>query len=767
MKSKKIFTAIGAVAMATIFALSAFSGCKKKEEHAYTWTIDKEATCTTEGKKTGVCGICGDVQEVIIPVDKNAHVYGDWQISQPTEEATGSASRECALNSAHKVDVTLPKITKEGTGYLSSEITKQPTVISEGERTFVFEHSSGNVTFIQTLPLKQMETVEDAVILGSSRGDLIRKESGRYTEALNDPEGTRYSSFLAEYNNDHTVITDKADNLKQYFSYDEDGKVFGIEIKMDSNGQATGDPKVMENVVEACMLGYGYASGGGNGLRTYGAEQTLYWYYQKGKDAREDKKAVKYSEDIDIYPNGSVDATFQFSYYENPTFCRYTIEFSLGANGVIESLVLTTEIVREWLIAEDENGQKMFDKDGDVIFAVDDETGIQYSYEHEYMVVRVLEYDAPVLKTENDVVPDNPFNSNIRYITSFDVTYNGEVLSGDNLPLFPSVKSFNLNVTNVQPAATADLDYDPLTLYVRTNNKDMALTLNTSDNPYNIMGFFNKESKQITLRAEYAGKLTLVIKTKGGLVEKVFNMEFDTSAPSTLLAQAYVYSDADGEVSYNWTDCDSNQNNAVTIYVGQPLKIRSNAPAGELAYADLSFTAEITNAVNKLYMTFTEEYFEGRNIYSAVASRVGTYQIWLRYVKNRNVYTSIYVKVVAAPQLSTLINGEYTGNLADIRIGSAGKPSPVTVLIEPGENYLVGKVYISVGDEMESHFNYVFNEETKEFILEYYYGVSVDVNYTFDFSLKINEAYKLVLTHSMTFGGGAEKESVVLKQLQT
>ena len=756
MKSKKFLTAIGAVAMATVFSLSAFAGCKK-EEHAYNWTIDKEATCSSEGKKTGVCGICGDVKEEKIPVDPKAHVYGDWAVEQPTETADGSAKKVCTINASHELEVTLPKITAEGTGYLSSEVTKESTVFSYGERTFVYEHESGNVTFIQQLPLKPVETVEDAVLLGASRGNLVRKASGRFSDAATVGD-VKYTTFTTEIYDDHTIVTDNADHAKQYFSRDDNGKVFGIEVLNDSN-----EPKAMERVTESCLLGYGYDPGVGNGLRTYGAEQTLQMYYQKGKDARSNNKAVKYTEKIiDMFSDGGLKAMFHFSYYEGYFFCRYTVEFTLDAKGVIVSLTLTTNVIRPYMIAVDDNGELRFDEDGDVIFGIDEDTGLPYSDDHDEISVRKLIYDAPVLKTENDVQPKNPYDSNVKYIKDFTVSYGGKALAEDGTHTFPSLKDFNLEILDVKPD-TADLDYDPLRVYVRTPARDTELTLSASDNEYGLIGFFDKDLKVITLKSNSAGAVTIVIKTKGGKAEKVLNLEFSKSPPSTINAEAYVYSDSDGKVNYTWLECDTTKDNAVSVYVGQALKFRSNTSKEELPSADLTFIALLSDSDQLEYSTLTEEEFEGRDIYSFVASRAGLYDIWIRYPDRPSVATHFYVNVLEKPDLSTLIDGVYEGNLANVLIGGSGKPSAVSVTFEQESGSLSGKVHIQVGD-LSSHYNYTYNAEDKTFALTYYDGISVEENFTFDFSLKFNEAYRLVLTHTNTFGGGAEKESVVLSR---
>ena len=768
MKTKKIFTAIGAVAMATVFTLSAFSGCKKKQEHAYVWTTDYEATCSAAGKETGVCAIHGDVIEREIPLDANAHAYGDWQIKMPTEEAEGSASRVCTLNSAHTAEVTLPKITEEGTGYLSSEITKQPTMFEEGERTFVFGHASGNVVFVQSLKRKKLETVEDAVTLGSLRGELIRSEDVQFTESATNEDIEKFGRVFVEFADDgiYTVVTDNADNAKQYFSYDDDGNVFGIEEKVvaGEDGKPVKSERVMENITENHILGYGYDSGAGNRLRTFGAEQTLKTYYEKGKFGREDRTAVKYSESIEVFTDLSVQATFQFSCYENPNFCRYTIKFSLDTNGVIDSLIVTTEIVRPFMMASDEKGNPLFDEDGDLVFGYDGD--LQYGFGHEWIPVRELTYSDRKFKKDTPDLPENPYDSKVRYIKSFSVSYDGNELNDEYVPKVPSLMSINLEISNVLPV-TSDLNFDPLRVFVLADREYELSEFGESTNPYGMTGHYNKETGKVSIRANYAGPVTIILRTKGGQAEKKIKIEFEKSAPSTIFGEAYVYSDAGGDPVYNWQTCSTAEENAITIYVGQKLKIRTATSAGEMNYADLSFTASLGDYDPlEPYATFEEIEFEGRDIYTFSASQPNVYQVYVEYIKKGaetgvgKSYTSFFVNVVEPPRTEDILSGVYECEMKYLQLGSSITKQSVTVTFEPTDGHS-GKVHITAGD-MTSDFNYTFDETTKALTLVFYGGASAETFPTLDFSIEMNEYYKLVLTHTTPFGG--EKESKVLSR---
>lgn len=770
MKNKKLLTAIGAVAIAATFAFSAFAGCGTKEEHKYLdHSIDREATCTTPGSKTVKCGICGDVKTEVIPIDPNAHDYADWDIVQPTETADGHAHRVCKINEEHTEDVDLPKITADGEGYTKSEITKPATVVSEGERTFEYvdEETGATVTFVQKLPVKEVETVADAVLLGSSRADKVREERGKFTDSVKNGS---YYNFSSVFYDDYTVVTDAANNYRQYFSFDDEGKIFGVQLGYNGTNEV-GSPMVMNgtNIVEDCIYGFGYQSGGGNGLRTFGSAQTLAYYYELAQIAVSENKAVKYREEEPaVYGDGSVMAMFHFGYFENPFFCRYTVEFELDPNGVIRELTLTTMVIRAYMInikgADTDFPELEFGPDGDIVFAFDDERGIYYSDDHPEVSVRELVYNDIILKTPDDPQPKNPYNSNLRYISSFDVAYNGKVIAEGETPHFPSRTSIYLDVVNILPT-TADLDFDPISLFVRTKTRDIEISINSnaSDTEYNLEGWFNAGDKRVFIRAAYAGTITFVLKTKGGATEKVIKAEFEKGAPSRLYAQAYTYSDADGITKYGWIDYDgSSSANAIQLYVGQSLKVRTTCALDEMAFADLDFRPEAAMSSSE-YVQFTPEEFEGRNIYSLTVSQPGTHIIYLRSVKANNIFASLAVRVVEPPEIEDILTGEHKGTFANVEIGNEGKRADIKVVFEPNEDATTGKVHFYVGnDEMESHYTYTYNAETKQFELVYESGVSSEINKTFNFSLRLNEVYKVEITHSMRYGGYSETESVVL-----
>ena len=77
----------------------------EKAEHSFgDWTVTKEATCTEEGSKAGVCEVCK--KEVTKKIHAKEHSYAEYvSNNDPTKEADGTKTRECSV-CGHKDTVT-------------------------------------------------------------------------------------------------------------------------------------------------------------------------------------------------------------------------------------------------------------------------------------------------------------------------------------------------------------------------------------------------------------------------------------------------------------------------------------------------------------------------------------------------------------------------------------------------------------------------------------------------------------------------------------
>ncbi|MDE7400530.1 MAG: hypothetical protein K2N17_00605 [Clostridia bacterium] len=829
MKNKKIVTMICSVAMAAALGVTALAGCNK-EKHAFTWTVNTDETCSAPGKRTGVCGICGYVKEEEIKIDPTLHGYGDWQITMPTEQAEGKAVKICAHNSAHTAEVTLPKITADGTGYASSPVTKTPTAIEEGVRTYVLETDNGPVEVKVTLPKKPVTTVEDAVLVGTHSGHLVRSASGTYTDSGAD--NAKNNKFSYEFGDNYTHVTDEGQKEQYWFSMDDRGEPFGVYVRENSVlvgdkvlETVLSDPRAVENVTESNLLGFGYSTGT-NDIRGYGAEDLLSKYYDLAQTARENGTAVNYEENFLKAQNGEITADFSFSLYEPPYFTRYKIEFTIYPSGAIKTLRMDTRVFRAYMIAEDADGNKLFYDNGDIIFAeeydrdpatsadlyemqADGKTPVisgvkedaegnelhdangntiprykpkgrnnrkYYSDDHSEVNNRTIIYTEQVLKTDSDVVPENPYKSDVLYISSFDVKYNGKVIGESGVEL-PTNERVYLQIDNVLPT-TATLDYDPLRIYVRTATRDIELTNNFNDNPYSMIGSFISEveldnhekiKNVISINSRYATKsaddyVTLVLKTYGGRCEKLVKLTFEKGAPSSIRAQAYSYSDAGGQPVYKWADYSSDTH--AKIYVGQPLLIRAMAADGEAGFADTRFTASVyISDRNKI--TFENGYeFEGEAVTRLVANEAGTYQITLRYDRaaltapEGEGFAYLYVDVEEAPDLAEIFNGEYVAKASLINGSAVVEGTEMNVTFSNSGDWHQGEITITSAAG-NCVYDYVVNEDN-EITVTYKSGITVTDNKTFDFSFALNEAYKLEVSHYT--GKRDIRETIVLSR---
>lgn len=111
-----------------------------KKGHAYgdDWTVEKEATCEDNGVSKRQCSICNYIEEKVIPA--NGHVYSEeWTIDkEATCEETGSKSRHCTGKDCQETtDVT--EIPKKDHQYDAGTITTEATLTSDGVITYTCE----------------------------------------------------------------------------------------------------------------------------------------------------------------------------------------------------------------------------------------------------------------------------------------------------------------------------------------------------------------------------------------------------------------------------------------------------------------------------------------------------------------------------------------------------------------------------------------------------------------------------------------------------
>ena len=836
MKNKKTLSMILAVATASVTALSVVAGCKTPDgcDHAggnaYRLTeVLKEATCSAKGKEQRTCGLCGDVKDFDTAIDPDNHDYGDWVVDNPSETTKGKAVMSCKYNSAHKKEVVLPEIT--GTTY-ESEITKRPTSVSEGEKTYTYESEQGVIKFVEVLPVRGLETMEDYIYMATSLGGNVRRSVGFRNDAAkvgvtaNNPNGTYASPFSYEFGEDFTYVVDASYANEQedeeekgrryWYSLDENGKPFGVyqEVRVTQVGNsgssgdvivALCDPEYVTNVTADHLKGFQYTSGG-DAFITYGAEDALLTYYEAALHAKETGNAVNYqdsSEDFKAQPSGEYIGWFSYSYYWGSLFCRYRVDFTLYSTYEIKSLSVSTEIIRAYMIAEDEEGNKLFYEDGDVVFAEEyesDSSGAPmyqydaageyvydtdaqgnpvykkdskgnelkdskgnpirrikpkagtktgwYSDNHEQVSYRLLNYTLQTLKTPDDVPLKNQYKPDSLYVKSFGLEYDGKAVTDATLDV-SAVKEVKLSVKDIAPA-TASLKADPLRVFVRLPSGDVPLTMTADDNPKKVRGSFSETGGgTISLNFYSAETVTIVVKSVGGAAEKVVNFNVLPGAPSSITGEAYTYSTDGGYISYGW---DSGQ--PASVLVNKPLYLRANADDG-IGYADTRITVMCGEmGDNDVFVpderiTFREVEFEGETVIEAVATQADTYYVYMFCVADESVFADFEIEVKNPPSYASLLGGEYETVFGSFKPSGSAIQRSVTAkfTIANSGDWTVGTIVVEIGEDDEKKtwvYSYSFDTATEKLTTS---RVSGDPDSTYDFTFGINDEYSLTVTH--------------------
>lgn len=894
MKAKKLLKSISALICVATLGTAALTGCGGDPvcEHAYTWTVHEgdESNCTKAGKKTGVCGICGDIKEEAIPLDPTAHDYsGEWDITAPTEEAKGKAVKVCANapeNHEHDLEVPLPEVTLSGKGYTSAEFITVPTTAKGGEIKLTLAHEAGAITFNAPLAARKIGSVEDAVVLASSLGANVRKSEGTYRESEKD--GAVTSNFNVYYGDDYTSVKESGNDTETWYSRDKDGNMFAMSKEGNKKPLVVADPD------EENLLGFHYQSGVDTSS-FYGAEQGLKKIYKMAQSAREQNTCVNYQESwkkVNDFEE-AVTAQFSFSLFENPYFCRYEVNFETFADGTLKTLEVKTEIIRSYMFATDEDGNFLFYKEGDgyynkdgawiaqragdVIFGPDypsdkdtgaplyeyDENGnVRYEQQDKdgnriYSVkdaagntvykkvlgghyktvtkpdgtkeeIYIIDYEdldyVPELfdvyltdeygmelvnskgekikkimaqggrltdyysdehpqvshrsavfnqtqKKASDVVPENPYDSEVLYIKSFDMVsaeYSGNTYElGEDIKL-PSNTVVNLSIGNIQPAETAGLDYDPVENIYVVDEAGSLVPLKADFNngsKYEIFASYITGTQKVIINSRYSGKVEFVFETKAKKCSQHVFITFDKRKPSSLSARASVYNVSDGIADY--IEQSVSADSPVTVVTGQTLKFWAAASQAEAGYVSTDIKPlVIGDTADGVKFEQTET---GSNaIWNLVATKAGTYTIKMPYFDgtavDEAVYASFKLIVEERPDTVEMLSGKtFTGSVL-MSAGENANPLSKTLTaafsaaVDGADGVKQGEVTITVSGNT-SVYTYKI-DKNGVLTTEYKSGVSPD-DKSYDFMFSVNDAADLVISHST--GMGKDTEDIVLK----
>lgn len=124
-------------------------------EHKYEKEVDGTrvpSTCTKQGSAEMKC-VCGDTVTINLPLDENAHSFGDWKvIKEATCIASGEEIRFCLNDNTH---TEKREIISDSDAHSFSEwiITKNPTCTLEGEEYRVCANDASHKE-IRKIPIK-------------------------------------------------------------------------------------------------------------------------------------------------------------------------------------------------------------------------------------------------------------------------------------------------------------------------------------------------------------------------------------------------------------------------------------------------------------------------------------------------------------------------------------------------------------------------------------------------------------------------------------
>ena len=102
-----------------------------QHSHACAFETDKEATCTEDGRKTGICSICGRTVHETIPA--TGHSWNDGEVTTaPGCESTGVRTFTCSACGDHYTE----QIPAMGHSWDDGAITKEASCTEKGVRTY-------------------------------------------------------------------------------------------------------------------------------------------------------------------------------------------------------------------------------------------------------------------------------------------------------------------------------------------------------------------------------------------------------------------------------------------------------------------------------------------------------------------------------------------------------------------------------------------------------------------------------------------------------
>lgn len=703
------------VGLGLLLVAGGATACEKHAHHVNNWKVKTPATCMSEGLEEGICPDCGTVVEQAIPVDENAHAYGLWQVSAPTESATGTATKICNHNQEHTLTQSLPVLSDEA---YRVKVLKEPGAFEKGESRYTYTPQAEgleDIVFTVVTAETGVHTVKDAIEAALRNKKLVREGEGEVCSARGQ---SPVSTFWYEYGNDYCHIKDNADNVERWYSR-EDGVFYGVVNDPKISVPLYLDVQGKEPYLNGYFHRFQYADVG----ESYGAEgliNVLYTFEMRNNN-------LDFHEEV-TERDGQTYYSYSYSYLTGNTYYSFVdVTFTLSDSYALKTV---------------EAKCKQYTKDS---FSYDKDTGLTTltdpdGFNYDAFITFEQTLVSELSEEEQADVPKNPYGKESRNLKSFRIRGGTNNVFDDDpdekITLNADVAS-TLYIEDIQPQF-ADLTLDPIKSFhlVQSGRDVYELNLNTMGSR-GVMMFQNQNNKKaVTLRSQIAGEVTLSITTESGF-RKEFTVFVKPKAPSSITPSAYLFRDTG---SAWFTDPAPSD---LTVYTGQSVLLRALPQEDEKAYVDVSCTVTASPAQN---VSLTEIEFEGQTVSKFVASQAGTYTVTLT-TKLGSVSRSVIITVREAPTPQEIFTGTYQVTVNDMQPMGTFK-----LEITPSGDGTQGTMVLTDPRNTTQNLSYTYtpNADNPTFagtlVLQHMGGVT-----DMDVTIAVNEAFALELTYTTRF----------------
>lgn len=676
--------------------------------HDYTWSVYKEATCNETGLELGVCADDGAQAYREIAVNPNAHSYGEWEITkEPTDDEEGLAVKTCVYDNA-EIEATLPKLSEEDE--YDDVKTVAATFASEGSKTYVLNHSEGEIAYTTTIAKRDISTatVAEAVQLGVDNKSAVKNGTAELGFGYGaNPVATTFGASW-EYGDNYTYIRDdnNADYQQGYYSVQENGDLFGVIV--DSYGNMF---RLEENVYSVDIInGFAfYLTYSTANTKYYGVENLVAGLYEWAQvtDSNDFEETIETFEDGETVYNFSFNTRHQA---DDNYYLFIEVSFTLSTDLAFKTVSVKSAVYNV------ETGAGLEENEDGTTVPVNAEE------EHYLDVIEIEQTTYGELIDSITQLPENPYEMDKVLINDFYLDgFEGET----DVVIRGVAGTTSDQVEFIYTPDTALMNLDTIIISrINDDGTEEVCSLDTS------LWAYNPEKGVYQFLANVPGTYNLVARTRSSNLEYYFTYFADLKSPTTTEFGSTVYTY--NSTTNTYVGSGSVSNVTKQIYEGKPLYFTGYIT--DPVMYDGSFTVELTGD-NKDDATLVETVLNGENVWQFKSSVVGTYTIKVISTRNSVASKTITVNVVEAPDVSGKLSGEWENQLKGYDLQFTPDEEGATS----------GVVVITDGLNQSGTYNYSL--ENGEINLTNVSGVD-DI----DYRLVFNDLYNLALTWQDEFG---------------